>query len=357
MAKVKPVEFLHRVIDPEPAGTFNDVTLLFDVNGNGYNDIVIGGFKGQDNLVWYEWPTWRRHVIGGASLEAGGAAFDLTGNGRLDVVAGEMHDNHLYWWENPPNPTQRWTRRVIEDQIRGNYHDQIFADVDGDGEPELVILSKMDDVGVYYDLPDDPTVEPWPADRRHVIYEGLKLEGLAVADIDGDGVNEIIVAGGYFKPPARKAKPWRRIGVAEHLESPRVAVADLTGNGALDLVFSEAESTPAQLVWFEGPEFKRSHVLRTDLFHAHSLAIADFNGNGHLDIFAAEMSLGRHPGVPRLLIYLNDGCGNFTETVIECPQGTHEAKVADIGNTGRPSIVGKPYTPHNQIDLWENVTE
>ena len=31
--------------------------------------------------------------------------------------------------------------------------------------------------------------------------------------------------------------------------------------------------------------------------------------------------------------------------------------LVDIGNTGRPSIVGKPYTPHNQIDLWENVTE
>ena len=154
-----------------------------------------------------------------------------------------------------------------------------------------------------------------------------------------------------------RGQPWRRVGIAEHLKSPRVAVADLNSNGVLDLVFCEAESAPAQLLWFEGPDFKRSHVLRTDLFHVHSLAIADFNGNGFPDIFAGEMNFGRHPGVPRLLIYLNDGKGNFTETIIECPQGTHEAKVADIGNTGRPSIVGKPYTPHNQVDLWENVTE
>ena len=68
------------------------------------------------------------------------------------------------------------------------------------------------------------------------------------------------------------------------------------------------------------------------------------------------MHLKKNPS-PKLYIYLNDGAGGFEETTIDCPQGTHEAKVADIGNTGRISIVGKPYMPFNQVDLWENVTE
>lgn len=36
------MKFRHAVIDPEPPGAQHDITLLFDVNGNGKKDIVIG---------------------------------------------------------------------------------------------------------------------------------------------------------------------------------------------------------------------------------------------------------------------------------------------------------------------------
>jgi len=40
-----------------------------------------------------------------------------------------------------------------------------------------------------------------------------------------------------------------------------------------------------------------------------------------------------------------NGDGTFTEHVISKGTPTHEAKAADIGNTGKLSIVGKPYMP------------
>jgi hypothetical protein len=355
MPNLKPVRFNRKVIDPSPAGRKNNVLLLFDVNGDGHNDIVMGGYTGAGNIVWYEYPTWKRRVIGSAPLEAGGAVHDINRDGRLDFVAGEMTSNHLYWWENTGDYDRPWPMRIIEDKISANYHDQAFGDVDGDGEPELVIISKRDDIGIYYDIPDDPTVEPWPASCRHVFYQGLKSEGLAIADIDGDGENEILVGAGYFKKSRRRGGVWRRIEIVKGWYPPRVAVADLNGDGKLDVVLSEAEVLPARLAWFEAPDWKM-HLLRDDLSNLHSLCVADMNGDGHPDIFAAEMHLERKE-MPVVTIFLGDGKGGFEESeVLDNPVGTHESKVAVFGKKGLPSIVIKPYYPHNCVELWENVT-
>ena len=57
---IRPVTFEHKIIDSDPAGWENDVTLIADVNGNGLNDIIIAGKYGpgegrpaaDGNVVW-----------------------------------------------------------------------------------------------------------------------------------------------------------------------------------------------------------------------------------------------------------------------------------------------------------------
>jgi len=285
---VKPVKFVHRVIDPAPAGCENDVTLIADVNGDGFNDIIIGGKfapgegrqEATENLVWYEYPTWQRHTIGCGELEAGGVVCDLTGNGKPDLIIGEqIRRNNLFWWECPPDPTQRWKRRLITDRFE-KYHDQAIGDVDGDGEDELVFLSQRSKILGYFDIPSDPTVEPWPDSHCHIIAEDVVLEGLRVVDIDGDGVNEIVAGANYFKPDGDPTKPWQHVVLIDPFEAARAAVADINGDGHLDIILAEGESYPAKLVWLEGPDFKQVHTLREDLCHPHSLELADFNNTG-----------------------------------------------------------------------------
>jgi hypothetical protein len=348
------LRFRHEVIDPDPPGSHHDITLLADLNGDGLRDIVIGCKEGDFHLFWYESPSWQRHVMAVApNLEAGGVVFDINGDGRPDIIAGQQMGGHeLYWFECPPDPRNAWTKHTIENRFE-KYHDQAVGDVDGDGEPEIVALSQKRQVLVYYDIPDDPCVSPWPRECCHMIAEGLvEVEGLAIIDIDGDGVTEIIAGPNIFRPDASPGQPWRREILPADFEKSRVAVTDLTGDGKLELVLCEGESHPGRLAWCSTPCWQ-PRMLREDLFHPHSLEIADFDGDGRPDIFVAEMGLGRNED-PKMLIYLNRGEGQFEEILIHHGTPTHEAKVADMNGNGRPDIVGKPYMPEKHIDVWWN---
>lgn len=350
------VKFRHEVIDPDPPGSHHDITLIADVDGDGRNDVIIGGKKGDVNLFWYENPSWTRHDMASApNLEAGGVVLDIAGNGRLDVVAGQQIGGHeLYWFECPPDSRDPWTKHVIEDRFE-KYHDQAIGDVDGDGEPEILIASQRSGLLAYYDIPADPRVSPWPRACCHVIAEGIgDLEGLVVVDLDGDGHAEIIAGPNIFRPGDDPRTPWRKASFASDFVKTRVAVADLDGDGELEIVLCEGESHPGRLAWCAAPDWT-PHVLRDDLFHPHSLEIADFNRDGLPDIFVGEMGLGRNPD-PKMIIYLSRGDGRFEEIVFERGIPTHEAKVGDLTGDGRPDIVGKPYEPERHIDVWFNET-
>ena len=354
--------FRHVVIDADPPGCKHDITLIGDLTGLGANDIVIGGKEGDVHLFWYENPAasggdpridpWPRHQMAHApELEAGGILLDVNGNGRLDIVVGQQFSgSELYWFECPDDPRQRWTKHVIENRFR-KYHDQLAADVDGDGEREIVVLSQKAGVLVWYDVPDDPTIEPWPRECCHLVAEDMhEVEGLAAADIDGDGEMELIVGPNVFRP----ARDWQRTPFADGFDKTRVAVADIDGDGLLEIIIAEGESHPGRLAVCHLPDLEPKS-LRDDLFHPHSLEVADFTGDGRPGVFVAEMGLGRNPE-PRMLIYVNRGGGKFEEVVIARGVPTHEAKVADLTGDGRPDIIGKPYDPERHIDVWFNET-
>ena len=156
------------------------ICVVGDVSGNGVEDIVIASRGPRAELFWLGRAadgSWQRHVIAeGQPLAAGGALADINGNGRLDFVAGTpASDNGVFWWENPPDATQPWIGREIFRMPGPMSHDQLVADVDGDGRPEVYFWNQLGDTLFCAPVPRDPTVSPWP--DVQVVARGLREEG------------------------------------------------------------------------------------------------------------------------------------------------------------------------------------
>jgi len=366
------MEFRHERLDDDPPCTRQMICLPTDLTGNGRPDVIVGGNENEPRIYWYENPGWERHeIVAGPAICPGAALGDLTGNGRLDLIAGgPWGSRDTFWFEQPEDPRDGWTEHGICDDFH-KYHDQAFADVDDDGEPEVLLVSQNAEVVCCYDIPDDPRESSWPRKNRQFVAAGVgDAEGIQVLDVDDDGRTEIVVGRRIFHRQDGAGTEWEAERVAPGWEDERVRVVagDVDGDGVPELVLAECELPSlgarhgihhdGRLGICSAPDWEPT-VLRDDLHCPHSLQLADFDSNGHLDVYVGESDFGgprEQIDDPRHFVYETRGDGAFEEHLVHEGTATHQAKAVDLTGDGRPDLVGKNDTDDAHVDVWYNET-
>lgn len=356
------------------AGTQQTSATVFDIDRDGVNDFVITERTAAPAAVWYRRRAggWDRYVLeaGPLHIEAGSTFADIDGDGDLDFVAGgDYKSNEVWWWENPDpdfRPDVSWKRHVIKNTGPPKHHDQMFLDADGDGRLELVFWNQNAHKLLTARIPPDPrNAGPWSLTEIYSYSSDSEMEprgvplksvneheGLAQADIDGDGVMDIVGGGRWFKYLGNGSFEPRIIDASYAFS--RAAAGQLVEGGRPEVVLVAGDGD-GPLLWYEWVKgVWKSHKL-LDIRSGHSLSLVDCNGDGHLDIFCAEMRLNGGNPDAKIYILLGDGKGGFTPTVIAAGFGNHESKMADLDGNGTFDILGKPYnweTP--RLDIWLN---
>jgi hypothetical protein len=183
--------------------------------------------------------------------------------------------------------------------------------------------------------------------REPLMPHLLSIEGpaLAVADVNGDGLDDIYVGGakwqagklflqqrdGTFRPGSQPA--FAADSVAEDVDA---AFLDANGDGHPDLFvvsggnefWGNAEQLRDRLYMNDGRGgFTRAANALPDFFeNGSSVAVGDFNGDGHADLFVGSRVVSRSYGlIPKSHLLQNDGTGLFADVTLDKAPALSEA--------------------------------
>ena len=202
-------------------------------------------------------------------------AYDVDGDGWLDVISSARRDNNaqIAWFRNPgsrllttENP---WTQYRIG-SLRDSWALDV-ADVTGDGWPDVVAtggeqmqILLFEHPGVAF--PDSRYDYDWDT-HAIITFESYEPRDAKLLDLDNDLVLELVVGGTngslrYFEPPSDPRKEWSGNVIATFANGGDVSLlgyGDLDGDNDVDLVATVDATTDdnsSRTVW-----------IRNDLAH------------------------------------------------------------------------------------------
>ncbi len=250
-----------------------------DLDGDDRPEVVLGTFygwvfclNGEDGGIF-----WSCSLGTDSYIQSAPCILDVEGDGDLDVVVAQyLGDNRIYalegydgsiLWHND-EPTQKM------------YHGGSFADVDGDGRPEIAIGCW--DGRVFLLNAEDGSTE-WT--YQTPAYIGAPT---SIADLDGDGGLETVYSSGS------------NIGVLDEQGSylwgyplgggcfRGAALANIDGDTVVDVIFGDDSGVLTALtgtapdpIWTIDLEAHYGSTFQID----HAPTVADLDGDGKLDVF------------------------------------------------------------------------
>ena len=326
---------LRPAVNYAPGGKAGQTLAVGDLNGDRRPDIVVGNLLSEDVSVLLSkpgggfQPATRYPANGGV----GGVAIgDVNLDGHPDVAAGVgsagvsvLHGDGAGGFAPPKTYPGDGT----------SVYFVAIGDLNGDGRPDLAAIGAK--VLALLQKADGDFGVPWSYDA------GFIPDSLAIGDLNRDGHNDLAVAsqdGAAYMlgtgervfnplgPPQPVTAPplyWLRIADINRDRRPDLVAADLGGANGVTLLRAASSGG------FLGPQ-----LVATER-SVRSFAVADMNGDGLLDLVLGQTS----PDTVGVMLRRGSGFTAPIETPL--PDSPVALETADLNRDGLPDVVTANY--------------
>lgn len=325
--------------------------VVADLNRDRKPDLIALA-SGMKELVWFENPSWTRHVIiNNANRMINCAAYDTDGDGIPEIALAQEFANNpaqslgiVSLLKHKGDPTALWEAKEI-DRLSTS-HRLRWADLEGSGKKVLVnapLANAMARLPEYRGNVPLVLYRPgiWQREAISSALEGV-LHGISIVDIDRDGREDILTAsfvgvdsfrfvkdGRWLRNKLVKGDPapWPKSGASE------IAVGML-GKERFLTTIEPWHGQQVAVYRFGKTDWERL-VIDDKLNDGHTLLTADLNGDGRDEIIAGYRGEGRSVNIysfdTKAKRWVKQALDNGGIAAAACA-------VADLNGDGKPDV-------------------
>lgn len=292
-------------------------------------------------------------------------ASDIDGDGHQDIfnVSSTINDNQLAWYKNTDGLGNFGEQQIIDLNIIFP-RDAFAADIDGDGDKDIVSISRNPEYVkklAWYENTDGLGSF---AEEQIISIDDFEFSRISPADIDGDGDIDIVTSNYkkliWFENLDGLGSFSLEHTVYEYEECcyypfSHNIPADVDGDGDIDLISGGSQIEPV-IAWYENLDglgnFGEEQIITIDnLFKLKDIHAADLDGDGDIDVLSASRDDDKIAWYENL-----DGQGTFGEQIIisETADYAFSVYTADIDNDGDQDVLAASWG-EDKIVWYENL--
>lgn len=320
---------------------------------------------------------WARHVIDDTTRGADGTKLaDVNADGLPDITTGWEEGGASRVYLNPGFDRVKTPWQSVTVGQTPSVEDAVFADLDGDGNLDVVSSAEGNTQRVYVHWAPKVAAErldskAWHQDVFPATDQVTRWMFAEPLQVDGRNGIDLILGG---KAPSQSGSVRSVLGWLESPASPRevgawkwhplvamgwtmsILLEDMDGDGDQDLLCSDRYGATRGVFWLENPgakqaaaaKWKRHNVESSSATEFMFLSTGDIDGDGLRDIAIAVDVAKRETNAPnrhsRIAWFKRLGAAGtaWQEQVIGVPANTGNVKsvaIGDVDGDGRADLI------------------